>query len=133
MKPTIKNADNIMSKYVRKRDAILTTWWEDYIRCISCWQVKEFKCFDAWHFQPRQHKATRWQEQNVNAQCKRCNNKNWGWWEQYKHWLGIDKKYWKWTADTLVKLAKEIQKINTSYLAWIIEEYQEKLNNLKFN
>lgn len=126
-----KKADKLVSEYIRKRDAILTTWWLDYIKCITCWQVKEYKLFDAWHFISRSNRSTRWQEQNINAQCKVCNC--WGWWRQYEHGKAIDKKYWEWTADTLIKLWNQTQKVTIQFLENILEEYQEKLNNLKLN
>ena len=40
-------------------------------RCISC---GDWAKLQAGHFIKRQHRATRWNEFNVNGQCARCNH-----------------------------------------------------------
>lgn len=124
---TIK-ADKILSEYTRKRDCIKTSGTIEKGVCITCWELKNYEQFDAGHFVTRASRSTRWQEQNVNAQCKAC---NW-WWSgrQYEHGVAIDKKYWEGTADRLIRLWHIPQKITREFLEEIINEYTLKLNDL---
>lgn len=124
---TIK-ADKVLSEYTRKRDCIKTSGTVEKGVCITCWETKNYEQFDAGHFITRASRSTRWQEQNVNTQCKACNW--WGSGRQYEHGLAIDKKYWEGTADILVRLWHEPQKVTREFLEEIIREYTEKLYNL---
>ena len=75
-KPTTKSSrskkiarlDVVFSKYIRRRDCGFT-----YGRCISCGAVITFETCDAGHYINRQHMATRYDENNVHAQCRPCN------------------------------------------------------------
>lgn len=127
---TIK-ADKIFSEYIRKRDALKTTWSLEKCVCITCWELKDYSQFDCWHFISRSSRSTRWEEKNCNAQCKVCNN----WWSgrQYEHGKAIDRKYWEWTADLLVRLGNEPQKVTREFLQEIIRKYTDKLELLTTN
>jgi len=120
-----KKADKLYSEYIRKRDAIWTTWTLDRIICITCWETKDYIQFDCGHFVTRANKSTRWDYLNSNAQCKVCNN--WGSWRQYEHWKAIDKKYWEWTADKIMQKWRTIFKLNSIYLQEKIEDLINKL------
>lgn len=61
--------DRVFSEYIRLRD----TMPNGYCQCISCGKIKPYKDFDAGHYFSRRHMATRWDEKNVNAECKACN------------------------------------------------------------
>ena len=73
-KPTvqslIKIADKVFSEYVRRRDAN----FQGYVACISCDKMVDWKyeC-DAGHYISRGFSALRYNEKNVNGQCKGCN------------------------------------------------------------
>ena len=112
-KPSItklkKEADKLFSQYVRLRDNNV---------CITCGGVGN----QAGHFQSRRYNATRFNEQNTNAQCFRCNVLFYG--EQYKYATEIDLKYGKGTAAKLTKLAK----VNHPFT---IEELQQIIDNAK--
>lgn len=60
--------DEVFSIYVRRRDCP-----DGAGRCISCGRPITFETCDAGHYIPRRHTATRWNEQNVHAQCRLCN------------------------------------------------------------
>jgi hypothetical protein len=118
-----KKLDTIFSRYIRLRDCLLTTWTRDRWICITCDEEKDYAQFDAGHFVSRWKMVTRWNKYNVNLQCKAC---NWfGAWEQYKHWLAIDKKYGKWIANQLIESSKEICILNSVYLNEMISHYEE--------
>lgn len=65
----VKKLDRLFSLYIRLRDAMPN----GYVRCISCGKIKTFDDVDCGHFYSRTHMATRFDEDNCNAECKACN------------------------------------------------------------
>ena len=65
----VKKLDRLFSLYIRLRDAMPN----GYVRCISCGKIKTFDDVDCGHFYSRTHMATRFDEDNCNAECKFCN------------------------------------------------------------
>lgn len=121
----VKRLDGWFSKYIRLRDADSS----GYVRCITCGTRKLWKEVDAGHFQTRAKYSTRWDERNVNAQCKGCNMVNGG--QQYVHGLAIDKKFGEGTADELVILSNQIAKLSTREILDLAEEYKNKFEQLE--
>ena len=121
----VKRLDSWFSKYIRLRDADSS----GYVRCITCGTRKYWKEVDAGHFQTRAKYSTRWDERNVNAQCKGCNLVNGG--QQYVHGLAIDKKFGEGTADELVILSNQIVKLSTREILDLAEEYKNKFKELE--
>lgn len=62
-------AQKVFNAYIRKRDS------EDgYFTCISCGQTKTTDLMDAGHYVPvKGSSALRFDEYNVNGECKSCN------------------------------------------------------------
>ena len=119
----IKRLDQWFSKYIRLRDS------EDgYVRCITCGTRKHWKEVDAGHFQTRAKYSTRWDERNVNAQCKGCNMKNGG--QQYVHGKEIDKKYGEGTADEIVYLSNQMVKFSTQELRDMAKKYRDLVKKM---
>ena len=67
----VNKLDKIFSLYIRKRDAM--PYGGRYFKCISCGRVLPFEQADCGHFWSRRHMATRFDEDNCNAECKGCN------------------------------------------------------------
>lgn len=65
----IAKLDRIFSIYIRLRDAMPN----GYFKCISCGQFKKFEQADCGHLFSRTHMSTRFDEENCNAECARCN------------------------------------------------------------
>ena len=65
----VKKLDRLFSLYIRLRDAMPN----GFTRCISCGKIKSFEDMDCGHFYSRTHMATRFDEDNCNAECKYCN------------------------------------------------------------
>ena len=65
----VRKLDDVFSKYIRLRDAMPN----GYCKCISCGRIKPFSEFDAGHFYSRKHMGTRFDEDNVWAECSGCN------------------------------------------------------------
>lgn len=115
-KPTIsklkKEADKWFSQYVRLRDKGI---------CITCRGVGN----QAGHFMSRRYNATRFDDENVNAQCYRCNVLFYG--EQYKYAIELDLKYGSHTAKKLALKAKNPHPFTTEELQQIIDESKEQV------
>lgn len=63
-----KEADRVFSKYMRlkhSKNGICT--------CYTCGHQGEIKKMQLGHFSPRQHLATRFDEENCRIQCFACN------------------------------------------------------------
>lgn len=65
----VDKLDKVFSKYIRLRDCMVG----GYTRCISCGRLLPFEDFDCGHYMGRTHMATRYDEDNCNSECKRCN------------------------------------------------------------
>ena len=62
-------AQKIFNAYIRQRDSD-----NGYFTCISCGQTKEVSQMDAGHYVPvKGSSALRFDEYNVNGECKGCN------------------------------------------------------------
>ncbi len=121
-----KELDKWFSLYIRLRDA------NDYglVQCFTCGCIKQYnKGMQCGHFQSRSHLATRFDEQNCQAQCVSCNMFKQG--EQYKFSLQLDGKYGEGTAEELMFLAKSSLKITRAEYKEKISYYKNAVNNLK--
>ena len=114
-----KKADRYFSEYIRLRDADSS----GNVRCITCEKITHWQDADAGHFISRDKKATRYDERNVNAQCKTCNRFQSG--RQYEHGKAIDLKYGAGTADELLVLSNQIIKANQAYYESMATTYKE--------
>lgn len=114
----------IFSRYVRLRDTV-----DGYARCITCGSAKPLEAMDAGHFVGRRYKATRFDERNVNAQCRYCNRFNGG--ESFAYGKAIDAKYGPGTADELYRLSRmRGTKLDRLWYEAKIAEYTAKLKVL---
>lgn len=113
-------ADKHFSLAIRLRDT--TDGWGD---CITCGNRLNVKQLHAGHFQSRRHSSTRYDEENVNAQCAGCNTFRAG--EQYKYGLALDDKYGRGTAKKLAKKAQEYHKFTDDELLEIIHDSKEQI------
>ena len=120
-KPTrgklVKKLDVVFSQYIRLSNADN----RGMCTCVTCGKKDHWKRMDAGHFMSRKHYATRWDEDNVQVQCKSCNLYNQG--EQYKYsiFLGSEK------AEELLRKSRETVKFSGYDLNMMIEKYQKKL------
>lgn len=125
-KKTLKYWKNKIDKpfheYIRRRDADNST---GYCKCITCNKPIHFTESDAGHFIGRQHLATRWNENNVHAQCRKCNRFEYGRQYEYSLSLGSD------LAEELLLTSRQIMKLSDFEYMEIFEEYRDKLEELK--
>jgi 5-methylcytosine-specific restriction endonuclease McrA len=109
-----------MSDYVRERDS-----WT----CVTCGKQGTNKQIDAGHFIPRGYSATKFMEENVNAQCKRpCNYDLSGNWPKYYDFMV--KKYGRAFVDNLIATKSIMVKRTIADYLEIAREYKHKLVEL---
>ena len=123
MKKTIsklkKELDKWFSLYIRLRYA------NEYgmIQCFTCGIVRGYKDgMQNGHFQSRKHLATRFDEENCQVQCIKCNMFSQG--EQFKFGINLDAKYGEGKAEEMEFLARTTLKISRV-------EYEEKISYYK--
>lgn len=123
-----KKLDTVFSIYIRLRDGEFRNgmWWT---RCITCGEWKPVKIMQAGHFQSRRYMNTRFHEQNVHAQCKKCNIFSQG--EQFKYSLAVDKIYGTGTAEKLEMLARQTRKFKTWEIEELISHYKAQVKILE--
>lgn len=124
IKQAKNSADEWFSKYIRLRDCDSN----GFIRCITCNESKRWNESDAGHFQSRRFLATRFNEYNVNAQCKGCNSFGAG--EQFKHGKAIDLKFGEGIADELETESRRMVKFSKVELMEMAREFKDKAEEL---
>lgn len=113
--------DRIFSMYIRLRDC-------ETGRCISCGKRITPETSDCGHYVPRSHLATRWHEKNCNAQCKVCNQMEYGNLKGYTK--GLMNKYGDGIIEELIQLKHSIVKMSKSDYEERIRYYTQKVKEL---
>ncbi len=121
----LSTADKYFSLYIRLRDSDSN----GILLCISCGEPVFWKKADAGHFIKRQHKATRFDEKNVNGQCRNCNWLKQGNDINYK--IGLEKKYGPGIADRLELAGRRTFHLGKFELKIIADNYRMKFNKIK--
>jgi len=123
-----KELDRVFSIYIRLREA------NEYgmCQCFTCGVVKHYKDgMQNGHFQSRRHHSTRWNEQNCQVQCVKCNMFGQG--EQFKFALGLNAMYGEGTAEELEYLARNTVKLSRADYEEKISYYKQEVDKLKEN
>ena len=122
----VKKLDKIFSIWIRSKDADHA----GMVDCFTCGVTKNWKYeIDAGHFQSRGKYATRWNEQNVKPQCKRCNGFRGG--EQYRFAKNLDALYGEGTAEWLEFESNQSARFTNDELLVKIKHYTELVKSLK--
>jgi len=131
-KKSIKSARNdaisAFHQYVKYRDAD----FDGVCVCCTCGRAYRYddRAMNAGHFRPAgSFENTRFNEQNVNAQCVRCNNWGGGMTYEYSRWL--EGKHGKGTSANLERLGHIHCKRTIDDYLEIEKIYKEKLEQLK--
>jgi hypothetical protein len=121
----IEKLDSIFSDFIRLRDSNEF----GHVTCITCYKDSFWRDSDNGHYQDRDHMATRFDEENCNAQCLECNRYepvNKGYFAAM-----IDERHGHGTAAKLDKAAKSTQQWEDHDLKKMIEYYRCKVEELK--
>ena len=129
MKKTIsklkKELDKWFSLYIRLREATD----EGMVQCFTSGRIYHYKQMHAGHFMSRRYLATRFCENNGQAQSPADNLFGQG--EQYKFGLNLDIKYGEGTAEELQYKARQTVKLSRVDYEEEISYYKNAVNNLK--
>ena len=127
------------TKPISKLKKELDKWFSLYIRirhshngiaqCFTCGKIDHYKKLQCGHFQSRRHHTTRWNEQNCEVQCVKCNMFEQG--EQWKFGLKLDAKHGIGTSKELEQLARQTVKRTRVDYEDDIRYYKAIVKNLK--
>lgn len=121
----VKKVDTVFSQFVRLRAADHRGMGE----CFTCGASRFWGEVDAGHFMSRACMSTRWDEKNVQFQCKRCNGFRSG--EQYKFSIQLDRIYGDGTAEELLIESKQTRKFSRDELEQLYHHYKRKVDELR--
>lgn len=68
-----KTAWNWFAKYIKLRDALVTTNTPERARCITCGDIYPIEDMDAGHMIPGRTGGILFDEEITHAQCRKCN------------------------------------------------------------
>lgn len=121
----VKKLDAAFSQYVRLRK----TNYNGYAPCYTCGSVRHWSEVDAGHFMSRACMSTRWDEQNVQFQCKRCNGFRSG--EQYAFARNLDTEYGKGTSEALFRESKKMKRWTKDELYAMYLHYKRLVDDIR--
>lgn len=119
------------SKYIRLRDAVMTTGTTTHARCITCGKVYPIKEMDAGHWIPRNRLSTFMDERNVHAQCRGDNRFGGGRTVEYQ--LALIALYGSDILERLTRQAQTSTKIRESDWRDMEKEYKERARVIEEN
>jgi hypothetical protein len=121
----IVNLDTIFSEFIRLRDSDKN----GICKCITSGEYFHWRDCDAGHFITRENMATRWDEENVNAQGRGDNRFKSG--KQFEHGLAIDKKHGPGTASKLLVKSKSACNWEDFEIEAMYKFYKQAVKELK--
>jgi hypothetical protein len=122
----MKLADTYFSRYIRlkySKDGSCT--------CYTCGTIKDIKEVDNGHYMKREHKATRYHENNCRPQCKTCNGDTKHNGKQAEFRVNLSYEIGENKVVEIENLSRSI--VKTSYLFYknISDTYRKKVNELQ--
>ena len=127
----LKDLKKVFSRYIRMRDALITTGTPEYILCITCAKRKSTKGVDAGHYITCGKETTRFDERNVHGQCKRCNAFD----DKVKVTAAYKKAmiemYGKKQVEELRALSNQLKRWTKDELLELLTYYKEELKTLE--
>lgn len=119
----IDKLDRVFSEFIRKRDSK-----DGVFKCISCGKIKPYAQADAGHYFSRRHLSTRFDEDNVHAECSYCNRFNAEHLEYYR--VNLIKKIGE-NAFNMLKIRSTMQsKLSEFEIEVLIKHYKERIKEL---
>ena len=114
--------DKVFHEYIRRRDADNNT---GNCNCISCGKTIHFSESDAGHFISRKYLITRYDERNVNLQCRKCNRFEYG--RQYEYSIALGQEL----SQELLQTSRSMVKYTDADWQEIFKKFNDKLNVIK--
>ena len=97
------------------------------VECITCDKILPWRETDAGHFASSRHAITRYDERNVEPQCRHCNRFDQG--RQYEFGVSIDGKHGPGTADKILQKSRGTKRISQREYRELIQELKSKLTD----
>lgn len=116
---------NVFSQFIRMRDANAN----GMATCFTCGRQRHWKQMDCGHGIGRQHQATKYNECNNHAQCKKCNGFEGGQQEIYAR--RVDSLYGAGTWNRLLVASRATCKRTASDRVIMYNYYSEEVKKLK--
>lgn len=127
--PTAREMDNKLwttfGRYIRLRDSR----GGEIGLCISCGKMVHYKDADAGHYISRNYKAVKYNEKNVNLQCKRCNKHMYGNIVSYRK--GLCKKISTSAVENLEKIMDAPNPLDRDLLWEMTKFYKEEVKQME--
>ena len=123
----IKTADEVFSKYIRRRDANPQNPF--YLNCFTCGKAERIEFAHCMHYIPRDKMATRYDEMNAHGGCEHCNcfdPDHYG-----RYYSKMVTVYGAEKVNNLIWQSRSLQKFARFELVELIDTYREKLKKLK--
>ena len=122
----MKLADTYFSRYMRLKHSL-----HGYCTCYTCGTDKPIKEVDNGHYIKREHKATRYHENNCRPQCKTCNGDTKHNGKQAEFRVGLSYEIGEDAVIEIERLARTTTKASTVFYRNISDEYRVKVNELQ--
>jgi RNase P subunit RPR2 len=106
------------SLYIRKRDSD----WRGIATCCTCGTQKPYQQMQAGHFLAGRHPSVLFREDNVHAQCPRCNiflHSN-----PLKYFRFMQSKYGDEVIEELERLDREMKQFTPTELQFLLLHYK---------
>jgi hypothetical protein len=121
------NAWDQFSKFIRLRDC-LKFGSHRMGKCFTCGEVKDFSELDAGHYVKSTHRLIKFHEQNVHAQCRKCNRFMGG--NEAEYTVRLIDKYGRELVDYLLSQKGKTKKFTRSELIDLKNQYKKKYEEL---
>ena len=123
-----KKAWDMFSKYIRLRDALLTTGTDYEAECVTCRRRYPINKMQAGHFIPGRSNAVLFDEYGVHSQCVQCNIFKSG--DALTYRQRMVEKYGEEEVKEMEILAKVSKKIHLYEFPMIYEFYKNAYSEL---
>jgi len=121
-----KLLDEVFSKYTRQKRAD----WRGYNRCFTCGAMRLWKELQAGHYESRVFNSLRYNETNVQVQCRACNIFKQG--NKTIFAVNLVRDYGPAILEDLRKQAQIAKQFTKQELKGLIAEYNEKIKQLEY-
>lgn len=125
-KGSMRSADTYFSRWIR-----LMHSENGYCTCCTCGNLTPIKETDNGHYQKREHKGTRYHEDNCRPQCKTCNGNTKHNGKQIEFRENLCNEIGEEKVLEIESLAKSTFKTNTKFFRDISDHYRVAVNELQ--
>jgi len=122
----MKLADTYFSRYIRLKNSV-----NGFCTCYTCGRDKPIKETDNGHYMKREHKATRYHENNCRTQCKTCNGDTKHNGKQAEFRVHLSHEIGEEQVIKIESLSRSTINASSVFYRQIADEYREKVNELQ--